>query len=983
VRLARRLILVALLVWLVAALPATAQEYRGNLYVTVVTGNAEPVIGARCTLTGPNYSRDGESDDGGKIRFTRIEPGTYTLEVFKDGFNIKLVQGIQVLTGQNVEMVATLDRTEVVETVVVTSEAPLVDRRDMGTDTIISPEEVSQIPTARDPWAILSTVPGLQQDRINVGGNQSGQQSNWAGKGDDGFNATWVMDGVEITDLSAEGGSATYFDFNSFQEIGFRTGGGNFEQLTPGQQLSFVTKQGANRITGSLGLLLAEQDWQADTADYQQPNGAQIAANEIRQTFEKNFEIGGPIKKDVAWYWFGFNQNDISLLLPGPGESQLQDNTRLQNMTAKVNGTATTRGTWKVFYTMGDKNKFGRNAGPTRPQPTTWDQEGPSPITTVDFSWFFTPNFEVSLQYGHVTGGFQLIPQGLTDEGAEQVLRRPGLIWDRSYLYYVTDRPTDSLALRANWFTETGSLNHELKFGFKYKTAEVRSWSNWGLAGVVADQEYAEAWIVREHSAEQSMDYTSFWAGDTMLLGNWTFNVGVLYQVQEGDQVAGASPANPSCPTCLPAINFQGAAGVVKWEDLLPRLGVTYTIPTVRRQLVRFSYSQYVDQLGSPDVGFGQPNSYAELDYAWTDLNGDENVQGNEIDTSYYTYAYNVDPANPTRTDGLRKIDPELEAPRVEEYILGYEIEVMRNFNLGVNFTYRKRDRDLWDPIQDLTNGGILPTSAWAVDGVLNDTIQCYDTAGPCNLPGAGVDYSVTGYSLQAVDDTNAWRQDILTNRSGYDEEFNGIELTATRRLSNKWMLRGFVAWNDWTKNIAPEAIQAPSNLQGDTTKNGSVVTPGGSDRSGAFADVFFGTATWQYNINGLYQLPANFTVSWNLNGRQGYALPMYTTWWAVNPDGQNEFQDLQIQDADTYRMDDVHVFDLGLSYLINLPGNTAVDLRLDAFNLINADTILQLQASQGFLAPWAGDFRSLSSAGQVNEVISPRIFRLGARVTF
>ncbi|HEY4593088.1 MAG TPA: hypothetical protein VIJ61_11815, partial [Thermoanaerobaculia bacterium] len=39
------------------------------------------------------------------------------------------------------------------------------------------------IPGSRDPWQILGTTPGVLSDRINVGGNESGQQSAYAGPG--------------------------------------------------------------------------------------------------------------------------------------------------------------------------------------------------------------------------------------------------------------------------------------------------------------------------------------------------------------------------------------------------------------------------------------------------------------------------------------------------------------------------------------------------------------------------------------------------------------------------------------------------------------------------------------------------------------------------------------------------------------------------------------------------------------------------------
>jgi hypothetical protein len=39
------------------------------------------------------------------------------------------------------------------------------------------------IPTARDPWTVLQKTPGVLTDRINMGGNESGQQSQYVGPG--------------------------------------------------------------------------------------------------------------------------------------------------------------------------------------------------------------------------------------------------------------------------------------------------------------------------------------------------------------------------------------------------------------------------------------------------------------------------------------------------------------------------------------------------------------------------------------------------------------------------------------------------------------------------------------------------------------------------------------------------------------------------------------------------------------------------------
>ncbi|MFL6260729.1 MAG: carboxypeptidase-like regulatory domain-containing protein [Thermoanaerobaculia bacterium] len=52
-----------------------------------------------------------------------------------------------------------------------------------GSGRYVSKEELEKIPTARDPWAILMSTPGVLTDRINVGGNETGQQSQYVGPG--------------------------------------------------------------------------------------------------------------------------------------------------------------------------------------------------------------------------------------------------------------------------------------------------------------------------------------------------------------------------------------------------------------------------------------------------------------------------------------------------------------------------------------------------------------------------------------------------------------------------------------------------------------------------------------------------------------------------------------------------------------------------------------------------------------------------------
>ena len=138
-----------------------AQEYRGNLFLTLVTESGEPIADATVTATAAGVSRQATSDAAGAARLTRLEPASYTVEVAKPGFAPAIYQKVEVNSLANVELRIALAGGQLEERVVVTARTPLLDRRDTGETTIVSPAEVLMIPSARDPWAVLSTIPGI------------------------------------------------------------------------------------------------------------------------------------------------------------------------------------------------------------------------------------------------------------------------------------------------------------------------------------------------------------------------------------------------------------------------------------------------------------------------------------------------------------------------------------------------------------------------------------------------------------------------------------------------------------------------------------------------------------------------------------------------------------------------------------------------------------------------------------------------------
>jgi hypothetical protein len=222
---ARRLSGLALALALVGSGPATAQTlFQGRIDVTVQDAQDRAVPGATVEIAGPATQQQ-VSDTNGEAHFLNLAPGVYTLTVTLAGFTTYRNETVRVAAGTSVPLKATLQVAGVSETVQVNQEAPVVDPARQTVTTGVSYEELQQLPSARDPWVVLQTIPGVTVDRVNIGGAESGQQSNYLAKGAGLAENTWNLDGIPVTDLAATGSSPTYYNFDMFQEMSVTTGG--------------------------------------------------------------------------------------------------------------------------------------------------------------------------------------------------------------------------------------------------------------------------------------------------------------------------------------------------------------------------------------------------------------------------------------------------------------------------------------------------------------------------------------------------------------------------------------------------------------------------------------------------------------------------------------------------------------------------------------------------------------------------------------
>ncbi|HET9834625.1 MAG TPA: TonB-dependent receptor, partial [Vicinamibacterales bacterium] len=241
----------ALVVALFVATSAAAQVQNGTITSTVKDQQGGVLPGVTATLRGIDATRASVSDATGEVRFLELAPGPYTLTVSLTGFQTLVRQNLIVEVGKNVDVVLALKVAPVTETVTVVAPTPLLDAKQTGTATNITAAELKNIPTSRDPFALMRSVPGVLVDRVNIGGNETGQQSNFTMKGTRPQDAVWTLDGIVVTDMTLNGSSPTYFNFDNFQEIQISTSGQDITQPTGGLGLNFVVKRGTNDFHGA------------------------------------------------------------------------------------------------------------------------------------------------------------------------------------------------------------------------------------------------------------------------------------------------------------------------------------------------------------------------------------------------------------------------------------------------------------------------------------------------------------------------------------------------------------------------------------------------------------------------------------------------------------------------------------------------------------------------------------------------------------
>jgi len=936
-----------------------AQEF-GSVKGTVTDMEGNPLPGVSVTLTGPKISpMTVTTSDRGNFRFVSLPGGSdYTIKFELQGFKSVIREKQQLSYGRDINFDIQMEQAALEESVTVVGQSPVIDTKRTQVGVNITEEMLMSLPTSRNPWVLMALAPGMMIDREDVGGSDAGQQSSYYGHGSSSGDATWNVDGANITDNSALGAAPSYMNMSSFDEIQINYGNNDIKTQTGGVQINLITKRGGNNYSGSFYLDAEDKNWQSDNLTDDLISYGYKGAG-INKVYLYGANFGGPIFRDKAWFYGSYGIQDIgTVTLAGT-----QDNTWLQSGYARVDLQLISQLRLNFFYEYDSKIKNGRtNWGATQQAPeTVWDQTGPTPVYKGEADLTLGNLYlNAKAVYNHNT--FYLTPRlgkRTSDGTGPYTIYRyyPDFYARGNIADYGTVRPQTNLNFNGNLFVEDVlGGDHEFKFGADYVKASVSSFSLLEGNVIIAEYEpdWTEAWVIRDYYNNFNFNRYSVFAQDTITWGRLSVNIGLRYD-QESSVVANVNqPAAPFLANYLVTMKVDKFDPGMKSKILSPRFSLIYDLFGDGKSVAKLNIARYGTQSGYEYAGFLNPVPWAEIDLRWIDSSGDGRVQENELvggnglgpnDVSGWSWYGGFDPDNPTLAKSTNQYDPDFKTPLLDEISLSFEQEIMADFAVRIEGFYKVRHRFAWDK------------------GIFSDgTIETAD-----NWFLSGTD-SVTGAPYY---DRYQWPiGSYRTNRLNSKEKYMAGEVVLRKRLSHRWMLDGSVTISSWKYYLNGD-YDSFFDRTNDPFYDGGVLAPqsGGSGITNVFVN-----APWMAKLTGLYQLPYGINISGAFIARSGYVVPPFNQIYRDNVGWTNMYANAKgsVGKFGDTRLPDFFELNARVEKMFNISDTASVTVSADAFNAFNANTTLSMQA------------RLTSTVyGRTLRIINPRVFRFGVRFNF
>lgn len=287
-------------------------------------GATVPDISVTATNAETGLVRTTKTTSEGLYRFDNLAPGIYNVTVEAAGFAKAEANSIKLQVGEQRDVNFSLELAGQKQTVVVTSEMPLVETTKTDVSTVVDDKAVADLPTttsfnsiggvANDYQGLAASAPGVKYD-------YTGNSSDLVGPGNvNDRGITINVDGGNISDQSTSARDSLGASLEEVKEFQVLTTNYNAEYGQAGNiVLNVITKSGTNQIHGDGHGYFRGRNFGASDFFYNQtscdptitgPGSCDSKADAgfptARAPFFKHeygFTAGGPFKRDRL-FWF-------------------------------------------------------------------------------------------------------------------------------------------------------------------------------------------------------------------------------------------------------------------------------------------------------------------------------------------------------------------------------------------------------------------------------------------------------------------------------------------------------------------------------------------------------------------------------------------------------------------------------------------------------------------------------------------------------
>jgi hypothetical protein len=302
-------ILAALLA--VTATPAMSQVLYGSIVGVVEDPTGAVVPKAKITITNPatGITREVEADEAGRYTVPNLPAGTYELRFSAPGFRTLTRTGVEVAINTVTRVDARLEVGQMTEQVTVSASAAVLqtDKSDVRAEITSQTVTNMPLPGYRNYQSLINLVPGATPAAFqNAPVDTPGRALTTNINGTPRNNNNTLTDGAVNINIWLPHHVAYVQPVETIETVNISTNAFDAEQgMAGGAAITITTKSGTNELHGvaywfhNNNRLNNAPYFRAAT--FRMPKSTQNIAGGT---------LGGPIKKDKLFYFFGYERTD-------------------------------------------------------------------------------------------------------------------------------------------------------------------------------------------------------------------------------------------------------------------------------------------------------------------------------------------------------------------------------------------------------------------------------------------------------------------------------------------------------------------------------------------------------------------------------------------------------------------------------------------------------------------------------------------------